>query len=405
MNAKRISLLGGVFTLLATISLMAAGPTYTVLHAFAGGSDGAALWGSLVLDAHGNAYGTTFQGGPNGGGTVFELSPQSNGTWVYSLVFGFVGGTSGEPGGSTAGLIFDPSGNLYGTTGYGGTSGYGTVFELTPGLGSWSLNVLYNFPLPGGGCCPYGGVARDRAGNLFGNADWTFELSPSSVGWTATVLHQFPAYSGDADGALAAPILGPGGNIYGITEGGGANGQGAVYLLHPTASGWDEYLLHSLGAFTYDGKKGSLGALAMDASGALYGTTNQGGRYTCVDVGCGVVFKLARDSSGKWKYSILHNFTPGAAGNGPGAGVTLDAAGNLYGTTFYGGSKTCGCGVVYKLPPTVSGPWKYTVLHQFLGVDGAQPDANLVIDKAGNLYGTTATGGAGGYGVAFQVTP
>jgi uncharacterized repeat protein (TIGR03803 family) len=378
--------------------------TYTVLHAFTGGADGGGLWGSLVLDRQGNVYGTTSAGGPGGGGTVFELSPEGNGTWNYSLVYGF-GSAPPSPGGSLAGLIFDSAGNLYGATQLGGTTGFGTVFELTPGMGGWALNVLYDFPLPGGGCCPYGGVARDRAGNLFGNADWAFELSPGSTGWTATILHQFPAYSGDAAGTLAAPILGPSGNLYGITEDGGANGHGAVYLLHPTSTGWSEHLLHSFPAFTYDGQKGSLGALAMDASGALYGTTNQGGRNICIDVGCGIVFKLAPQSGGKWTYSILHNFTPGGAGNGPGAGVTLDAAGNLYGTTVYGGSGICGCGVVYELSPTTSGPWQYTVLHRFVGTDGAQPDANLVIDKAGNLYGTTATGGAGGYGVAFQVTP
>jgi len=314
MHTRRILLLRGALTLLlATVSPMTAGPTYTVLHAFSGpaGDDGGGLWGSLVLDKQGNVYGTTHVGGPGGvgGGTVFELSPQG-GSWAYSLVYAF-GYNLASPGGSTAGLVFDPSGNLYGTTQLGGTSGFGTVFELTPGLGSWALNVLYNFPPPGpNGCCPYGGVARDRAGNLFGNAGCTFELSPSSVGWIYTNLHCFPAYSGDGEVVFAAPILGPGGNIYGITEDGGANGHGAVYLLHPTAAGWDEYLLHSFAAFTYDGQKGSLGALAMDASGALYGTTNQGGRYTCVDVGCGIVFKLAPDSSGKWKYSILHNFHP-----------------------------------------------------------------------------------------------
>lgn len=378
--------------------------TYKVLHAFAGGDDGAALWGSLLLGARGNVYGTTYAGGPYGGGTVFELSPQSGGTWAFSLLAAFNGNTTG-PSGSLAGLRLDPEGNLYGTSQAGGTDLYGTVFELTPQSDGWALNVLYDFPLSGGGCCPYGGVARDAAGNLFGNADWAFELSPGPSGWTATILHEFEEGSGDAVGALAAPILDTAGNVYGITEDGGANGHGAVYMLHPTSTGWREYLLHSFPASTYDGQKGSLGALAMDASGALYGSTNQGGLYTCVDVGCGIVFKLARESGGQWQYSILHNFTGGLAGSGPGAGVVLDKAGNLYGTTVYDGSNSCGCGVVYKLSPTASGPWTYTVLHSFIGSDGAQPDANLVIDSEGNLYGTTATGGAGGAGVAFEVTP
>jgi hypothetical protein len=110
---------------------------------------------------------------------------------------GFNGNTTG-PSGSTAGLIFDPAGNLHSTSRGGGTGVCGTVFELTPGSGGWALSVLYNFPLPGGGCCPYGGLARDWAGNLFGNADWAFELSPGSVGWNATILHEFQEGSGDA---------------------------------------------------------------------------------------------------------------------------------------------------------------------------------------------------------------
>ena len=266
--------------------------TYTVLHAFAGGYDGAALWGSLLLDARGNVYGTTFTGGPYGGGTVFELSPQLGGSWAYSLVAAF--SSAAGPAGSTAGLTFDQAGNLYGATGYGGVSTAGTVFELKRSQG-WALNVLYDFPLPGGGCCPYGGVAIDKTGNLFGNADWAFELSPGPSGWTATILHEFQEGSGDAIGALGAPILDANGNVYGITENGGANGHGAVYMLHPTSTGWQEYLLHNFPAATYDGQKGSLGALAMDASGALYGTTTKAAGTP--------VWMWAAESSSSWRAS------------------------------------------------------------------------------------------------------
>jgi uncharacterized repeat protein (TIGR03803 family) len=178
-----------------------------------------------------------------------------------------------------------------------------------------------------------------------------------------------------------------------------------VYRLRRSASGWKESVLYSFGDFHDDGQIPGVGALVSDGSGNLYGTTVQGGRNTCVDVGCGTVFKLTPGANGDWKETILYSFKGNANGSGPGAGVVLDAAGNLYGTTVYGGTTSCSCGVVYKLAPGSSGKWTYTVLHRFTGSDGAQPDANLILDSKGNLYGTTITGGAGGYGVAFELTP
>jgi uncharacterized repeat protein (TIGR03803 family) len=139
--------------------------------------------------------------------------------------------------------------------------------------------------------------------------------------------------------------------------------------------------------------------LALDASGNLYGTTADGGT-----TGSGVIFKLSPASGGKWHESILYNIPGGAEGDEPAAGVVMDQAGNLYGTTIAGGSG-CDCGVVYELSPGKNGEWKYTVLHTFVGSDGAEPDANLILDGKGNLYGTTATGGSGGAGVAFELTP
>jgi uncharacterized repeat protein (TIGR03803 family) len=183
---------GACVAALATLpTTLPAAPRFQVLHAFTGGYDGAALWGSLLLDAQGNVYGTTYTAGPGGGGTVFELSPQGGGAWAYSLVFDF-GGNPPAPGGSTAGLMRDPAGNLYGTTGFGGESGYGTAFELSPQPGGWKETTLYSFPPPGpAGCCPYGGVVMDPAGHLYGTAGVAFELSPGPSGWQATILHTF----------------------------------------------------------------------------------------------------------------------------------------------------------------------------------------------------------------------
>lgn len=156
--------------------------------------------------------------------------------------------------------------------------------------------------------------------------------------------------------------------------------------------------------FPNDGKVPRVGALAFDREENLYGTTQQGGKNICGPVHCGTIFRLSRQPNGHWKETILHNLKLGKGGYWPGAGVVVDGAGNLYGTTLYGGTE-CDCGVVYKLAPNPDGSWTYTVLHRFTGYDGAEPDANLILDDQGNLYGTTATGGPGGAGVVFKVTP
>jgi len=407
-SGRPLSPLSALLAIAVTLSLAtraSAVPKYKVLHAFSGGNDGGGLWGSLLLDKQGNVYGTTSASSPQGGGTVFQLSRRAKGTWVHTVLYHFCG-QSGcrDGGGSTAGLIFDSAGSLYGTTRLGGVHGYGVVFELTPGSGGWVETVLYNFPLPGGGCCPYGGAVMDKSGNLFGATYSAFELTPDSKGWKATSLHSFTGRHGDGSGPFAAPILDAVGNLYGTTEHGGSSkncgaGCGTVYQLRPLTSGkWKETILHSFGS-SGDGAFPGVGALTMDSSGNLYGTTDIGGPN-----GYGTVFKLTSGSNGRWQETILHSFTQGRDGDHVSAGVVRDKAGTLYGTTIGGGTQ-CGCGVVYKLAPNTNGKWTYTVLHRFTGSNGAQPDANLILDDKGNLYGTTATGGAGGAGVAFEVTP
>jgi uncharacterized repeat protein (TIGR03803 family) len=276
------------------------------------------------------------------------------------------------------------------------------VFELSPqSNGSWRETVLHRFKA-GGGENAVGGVVMDKAGNLYAAA---LKLSPGDKGWKLAVPHKFPAYEGDGANPYAVPIMDAAGNLYGTTENGGINdcgfgdGCGTVYELSPAAGGkWKEHILHKFGSGD-DGVSPALGALVIDSSGALYGTTDIGGRF-----GYGTVFKLTPCSDGKWAEAILHNFTSGADGDHASAGVVTDKSGNLYGTTIGGGS-SCDCGVVYKLAPGKNDKWTYTVLHTFEGFDGAQPDANLILDDKGNLYGTTATGGSGGCGVAFELTP
>jgi len=390
----------------AIVPAATAASKYKILHAFGNGQDGAGTWGSLLLDTKGNLYGTTGGGGLYGYGTAFELTPKAKGRWHEAIVHNF--DRNGQDGyDSTGNLIFGDEGALYGTTTYGGAYDYGTVFVLTPGSGGWKESVLFSFDVTDG-ARPYGGVVMDKNGNLYGTADIVFELASGSGGWTESVIDDFSGHN-DGSGPFAGVILDAAGDLYGTTEGGGAHTLGTVYKLTAAeGGGWKELILHDFctSGFPHcpDGARPGVGALTMDHTGNIYGTTNQGGANTCF-AGCGTVFKLTRGAHGQWKESVLYNFRNGSTGFGPGGGVVRDKAGNLYGTTIYGGSQQCGCGVVYKLAPTKHAKWKYTVLHTFLGSDGAQPDANLILDEKGNLYGTAATAGPYGAGVVFEVTP
>ena len=266
--------------------------------------------------------------------------------------------------------------------------------------------MIHRFGRHDTACCPYAGLAMDAAGNLYGTGGAAFELSPPTGPgkWTETVLHRFTGRNGDGAGPFAGVILDTAGNLYGTTEEGGKGcappGCGIVYELQPMPDGsWKEQILHDFPAFTGDGEFPGVGALTMDGAGNIYGTTDIGGAR-----GYGTVFELTPEGNGGWREAILHSFDGGRNGFGASSGVVFGPSGELYGTTI-GGGGACECGLVYKLSPTQGGQWKYRVLHRFTGYDGAQPDANLIIDRSGNLYGTTATGGAGGAGVVFEITP
>ena len=222
---------------------------------------------------------------------------------------------------------------------------------------------------------------------------------------------QLLPYTGCPDGELPSNLIwDAAGNLYGVAFGGGdvypkCYGCGTVFELSPQAGGgWKDRTLHKFGAFHDDGRYPSSG-LVLDGSGNLYGATGGGGSHACGEAGCGTVFKLTPGSDGRWKETILYNFQGGrngAVGLGP---LVFDKAGNLYGTTAFGGDAQCDCGVVYKLTPGSNGKWKYTRLHAFVASDGYEPGAGLIIDSQGNLYGTTAVGGKYGGGVVFEITP
>jgi uncharacterized repeat protein (TIGR03803 family) len=312
-------------------------------------------------------------------------------------------------------LVFDSAGNIYGTTNAGGAHDYGTVFELTPKVGGgWIEKVLYSFNLDGADAVyPDGGLILDSAGNLYGTAsggaygDGTvFELvHESSGGWTESVLHSFNANAGDGQSPRASLILDAAGNLYGTTQSGGAGAT--VFELTPTGQGWTETILHHFGTGA-DGDS-PYSSLVFDSGGNLYGTTWKGGYGSS-----GTVFELTPDRSGGWTEKILRNFGDGVDGAFPYSGLILDAAGNLYGTTYYGG--TYDGGVAFELTPTAHGSWTEKILHHFNtnGTDGHQPYAGLILDGKGNLYGATLYGGSGacndgflgtGCGTVFELIP
>jgi len=310
-----------------------------------------------------------------------------------------------------AGLIADGARNLYGTTLYGGATGKGVVFELSPpaaGKTAWTETVLQSFNVTNG-AYPFAGLIADGAGNLYGttnggganNDGVVFELSPPAAGktaWTETVLQSFNGTNGAAP--YAGLLADGAGNLYGTTNAGGAIGAGVVFELSPPAVGktaWTETVLQS-----FNGTNGAypFAALIADGPGNLYGTTSGGGANNR-----GVVFELSPPAVGKtaWTETVLFSFH-GTKGY-PNAGLLADSAGNLYGTTQGGGANNDG--VVFKLSPPAADQraWTERVLHSFNGTNGGKPYAGLIADGAGNLYGTTLYGGADAAGVVFKLTP
>ena len=389
-----------------------------VLYSLAGSGNPKLPYAGLIADKAGNLYGTTALGGAHNQGTVFELSHNANWIWTERLLYSFAGGGDGAK--PHAALVFDSTGNLYGTTNFGGNAscsqGCGTVFKLAPGSGDWSESVLYAFTGGSDGREPDARLVFGAHGNLYGTTlrgghidtacttgcGTVFRLSPGSKGWKESVVY---AFEGGKNGAL--PYVGvtfdAAGNLYGATYAGGAYGNGTVFKLSPGSSGlWTEGVLHSFTGRP-DGKN-PLSDLVLDAAGNLYGTTSQGGNQGEY----GVVFELRPNQTVGWKESVIHRFANHPSAN-PMAGLVLDRAGNLYGTTTLGaGLSTCGggCGTLFKLAPGSSGRWIYTVLHLFgRATDGFHPSGQLILDRAGNVWGTTQAGGSLGAGTVFQIIP
>jgi len=417
---------------------------YKVLYRFLGApSDGYAPMGNLLLDPAGNLYGTTTEGGRFDSGTIYQLSPNPDGTWAESVLYNFcsLGSNTDCPDGlfPMAGLLRDSAGNLYGTTYAGGNQlcpydvgGCGTVFELSPPTstgGVWTETVLYNFcSTQASGVCIDGGfplsrLTRDGAGNLYGTTFFggtgaiggdsgrlggtVFELSLNGGGWAETVLYNFCSlgqgqFCPDGEYPQAGVTFDRSGNLYGTTsEGGDATsvGGGTVYELSRGTAGWTETVIYaSVSPFSYGANP--LSEVTFDNAGSLYGTAAAGGPGGLS--GNGSVFKLAR--AGGTGRATTFDGTDGAY---PASGVLLDAkSSTLYGTTERGG--TGNYGVIFKIGPHGESTTIYNFCSDPNCADGSSPEAGLITDKFGSIYGTAELGGqvqGGPGGVVFELTP
>jgi uncharacterized repeat protein (TIGR03803 family) len=415
-----------------SLALCAHAQTYTVLHNFSG-SDGSSPEAALIRDSAGNLYGTTNGGGnqncSDGCGTVFKLDTSNQLTTLYSFQGTFDGYEPYES------LLRDSAGNLYGATTYAGTGSCaqtqacGTFYKLAA---NGKLSVIQDFNGPNGSTPPPGRPVSDGHGNAYGTTAYggpsdqgmVYELSSTG---RETVLYTF-GNAPDGNAPMAGLVLDPAGRaLYGATEFGGncpygsifGVGCGTVYKLDSTGE-------TQLYVFTgnQDGANPTEN-LVQDSAGNLYGTTEEGGDLTCSlsgvpapapvsahrlsppmeqgPPGCGVVYKLNPQTK---QETVLYSFTGGSDGAFPVSGVILDSTGNIYGAASAGGGTNCnppeGCGTIFKIDTT----GKFTVLHAFSGSDGASPGwGSLLLDSAGNLYGTTGAGGAHNDGVVFKITP
>jgi len=397
-----------LFSFMAITNQPAQGQTFTVIHNFSGGSDGWAPFAGVTLDQAGNLYGTTVAGGlpDQSVGAVYKIAlVRSN--WITTPLYNF----AAQPDGSlpTARVVFGPDGALYGTTSGGGSQNSGTVFRMTPPshpcqrvFCPWTETILYNFQDGSDGGRPYlGDLVFDAEGNIYGTTLGSdtcriacgnvFKLTRSGGTWTESVLYAFT----DGSNPQSGVIFDHAGNLYGTTKDGGANFTGSVYELSPSGSGWTKQNIYS---FSFDGAQDGqrpYGGLAFDNQGSLYGTASIKGPQ-----GGGTVFKLT-PSAGGWTFALLHGFS---GTFGPVATLTLDANGNVYGTS----EQTGGGGLVFELTFS-NGGWTYTDLHDFSGPDGYEPVGGVTLDAHGNRYGTTYYGGSGdcyrGCGVVWEITP
>ena len=422
------------------LTLPASAATHESTFGFRG-TNGSEPSAGLTFGPDGAIYGTTLFGsdGPcfQGCGTVYRLAKSQNGGVTESVIHTFQGELS-DGQNPTSSVIFDAAGNLYGTAN-GGMKGCGVVYKLSPTqTGEWTETILHNFNafdgnndgcIGGGNFSPTGSLIFDKSGNLFGTTPQggggvtdffcqngcgtVFRMTPQSDGsWTETVIHSFPnsGASNDGQNPEVGVLMDAMGNLYGTTFLGGERGLGLVYELKPGAnSSYTEKVLFNFRGGATGAQPN--GALVRDGTGRLFGTTFAGS--TCSNC-AGVAYMLTPTNQGEWKETVIHVFDSGIDNDGTfPQGLVMDSHGDLFGNTQYGGGNSglCpnldGCGTVYELSPGTNGVWLEKLLFSFdEGLDGGVPDNDhLIMDKAGNLLGTTLFGGPDNIGVVFRVTP
>jgi uncharacterized repeat protein (TIGR03803 family) len=387
------------------LSIAAVASTTRVIYSLGGDQDGEYTDTDLVLDSAGNIYGTSVQGGDFGSGTVFEVTPSGQHTVLYSFRGGQDGG---EP---YKGVTLDAQGNLYGTAVTGGRGncegGCGVVYKLTRTSTGWRQSVVYYFSGGNDGSGPGSGVTIDASGNIYGMTPTggtnglgvVFEVAANPSGIVRyKVIHTF---TGGDDGATgsAGRLLIQNGRLYGVATAGGAYGAGAAFELTPTPMG--EWSLKSLYSFRGQPDAGfPYGGLISDARGNLYGTTYYDGANDL-----GAVYELIPTPSGQWLEKVLYSFRGGADGSASIGNLVVDRFGNLYGTTSEGGAG-CSCGVIFKLAPVGAAGWVESIAYRFQGApDGAFAYNGMTADQTGSFYGATVHGGVTNDGLIYKFTP
>ena len=374
--------------------------TFHLIHTFVGGND-AYPYAGVTLDAGGNLYGTT--SGRAWGG-VYQLKRHGS-DWIFNFLYTFQTEDGHNP---TAGVVFGPDGALYGTTQYGGLhcagAGCGIVFRLQPparvcGNAScpWTEHIVHAFGVQiGDGFHPgRGALTFDSAGNIYGTTNdggttfdgTVFEITKTQGIYQEQVIFTFPGSAGRPD---AGVTFNSAGNLFGTTT----TNNGSVYEMSFDGHSWTQHTIYAFqgGSDGYYPRAN----LIFDAAGNAYGTTEGGGTQRAT------VFQLSPQIDGTWRETVLHVFEPG--GYGPQGYLAMDAAGNLYGST-YGLGGPYRFGFVFKLTYS-QGSWNFSHVYDFQnGDDGAYPIGGVTVDAAGNLYGTCVEGGSHGYGTVWEITP
>jgi uncharacterized repeat protein (TIGR03803 family) len=379
------------------VTAAAAAPQFQIIHDFTGGADGAVPGYTLLKDGNG-FIGAANQGGA-GYGAVFRLA-QKSGAWNVKPLYDFTS-DEGQPG---WGVIHGPKGSVFVNASYASVLGgpCGSALELDPktrgGAPAHDSGTLLHTYVKAGDGCPTGNLLRDASGNLFGVTQnggangWgsVFELTSGNSGWAETILYSF---RGEEDGGApySELVMDAAGNLYGTASASTVN-HGTVFELSPSGSSWTYTVLHAFSGGSDGGQP--VAALTFDHAGNLFGATTSFGAN-----GGGTVFEL-KSAQGTWKFKTLYSLT---GSDGPVAALALDKTGTIYGTAFFDGA--FGYGSVFSLAPS-SRKWRYTDLHDFTGgADGGYPGGGVVLDATGNLYGATVLGGANGLGVVYEVTP